>query len=343
MAKKIESLSGKVRLAQQGRLDPGRYKYISLDQVEPNLGAPIRSDNSILVSDIDGTRKFVTKISLEKLSFYPGLDSADSDHLFALVIKGNPFDSSTDEVGVRRLSADAFEDDTLNTVTNRGNQTDNPISVGNLTADSGYFNGGLTVSGGLIVNQVSIDSSLSLVGTLFLKDLKDQKTNLILYVDPVTGEVYASSPEGAGDSALGSLTADEIRLDPATGDVEYYATLVTVLSGNDSVRTAQDMTFNPVRSRLTLNNLRLNNLPSFGDTERTFLLINDDNDIGVRTFGELSLLDSEQDTLDTVTSRGDSTDNDIAVGGLKVRGPLTDGSDRQLVILDSAGEILWGV
>ena len=342
MAKKIESLSGRIKLASLDQLDSGRYKYISLDQVEPNLGAPIRTEGAVLVSDLDGTRRFTSELILEKLSFYPGLDSADSADLFALVVKGNPFDSSIDQIGIRRLSAETFEDDTLNTVTNRGNQTDNPISVGDLTADSGFFNGGLTVSGGLRVQNTTIDSSLSVTGTLFLKNLEDQKTNLILYVDPVTGQIYASNPEGGADSALGSITATRIEVSLATGDVEYYPTLVNQIDAIDSVEADNLLSYNPARSRLSVNNLRLKNLPDFGPTERTFLLIDSDNDIGTRTFGELSLLDSETDTLDTVTSRGDSTNNNITVGDVKFQGALFDNQQRRLIIYDSAGDVLWG-
>ena len=90
MAKRIEHISGRVKLRSSSDLDSSRYTYLSLDQAEPNLGAP-DSAGSLVISALDGTRSFTTAPTLSGLSFQVGgLDSADTSSLYSLFIKGEP-------------------------------------------------------------------------------------------------------------------------------------------------------------------------------------------------------------------------------------------------------------
>ena len=153
MAKRIDHISGKVKLRSPGALDSDRFTYLSLDQAEPNFGRP-DTNGSLVISNTDGVRTFTTEPLLDGLSFRVGaLDSADSGSLFALFIKGSPFDGSVDSIGFRRLDGTIFEIDTLQTVTSRGNVTTTPIQVAALTVDSaGIINGTFTVNNIATVN-----------------------------------------------------------------------------------------------------------------------------------------------------------------------------------------------
>ena len=63
MAKRLISLAGKVLRRPASELDADRYQYLSREQAEPNPGNP-DSNNSIFVSNADGTRKFVREPEL---------------------------------------------------------------------------------------------------------------------------------------------------------------------------------------------------------------------------------------------------------------------------------------
>lgn len=310
-------LSGKVKL-DYNNLDSDRREYLSLDQAEPNLGLPAQ-DGQVLVSNTDGTRTFTSSLALEGLSFKAaGLDSAGPNDFYALVVKGNPFDSVADSIGVRRLDDSIFDFDTLQTVTQRGDSTDIAVSVGGLTS----------------------------TGKVFLKNVDFRSTSLSLYLDPTTGEVVATTPETEATTALLATKSTD-------SDATYYPIFRETLAGVDSNYTDVNYTYNPNQNKLTLGRLNLNQLPNF-PTSDNILVINDSSDVGFRTLGGLALRDSEQDTLQTVTQRGDSTDRAVTVqsltavdsvrakGRLVADGGLYDGSQRQLIIYDSAGAILWG-
>jgi len=418
MAKQIEHISGKVKLRSQSQLDSDRFTYLSLDQAEPNFGRP-DSDGALVVSNVDGTRRFTTDPRLSGLSFKNGsLDSADASSLYALFIKGDPLDGGDDSIGYRRLDDGIFDADTLDTVATRGNVTDRPIQVAALTVDSsGIINGTLVVndkltvndeafiSGRLIVNgdfqvngttttvnsttlsvndknivladsapnaaaadsagitiaganakfyykalpdawlmnkELIIESDLTVEGKLFIGNVQSNKTNLALYIDELTGEVYSSPIEA--DSAFG-----QIIVETTDSNAEFFPAFVGTLSGVDSANVDSSFSYNPALNRLTFGKLRLTQLDS-APFENFFLTIDSNNVIGFREI----VADSEQDTLHTVTTRGDSTDNAITVkkltttdsvsvgSDLQFSGQFLDGSGRRLVIYDSAGGVLWG-
>jgi len=408
MAKRIEHVSGRVKVRDPSQLDSDRFIYLTLDQAEANFGRP-DSNGALVISNTSGVRSFTTEPTLSGLSFKIGaLDSADSASLYALFLKGSPFDGNIDSVGYRRLDGALLEIDTLDTVTTRGNVTPNPIFVGKITADSAVFGGDVIIDGSLRVNgttttlnstiltindknivladsapdalaadsagitvrgananiyykagtdtwnldkAVNIDSNLSIGGKFFLGNYDIQKTTLALYVDEITGEIYAGTP--AGDSATGANIADQVRIDPAIANAEFYPLFTSTYNGIDSVNADSDFTYNPALNRLTTGRLRLNQLPN-QPIETVFLTLDDSNNVGFRDLGGLAVLDSEQDTLHSVTTRGDSTDNAITVrkitttdsaiigSNLQFNGALLDAASRRLVIYDSAGAILWG-
>ena len=412
MAKRIEHISGRVKLRSSSDLDSSRYTYLSLDQAEPNLGAP-DSAGSLVISALDGTRSFTTAPTLSGLSFQvDGLDSADTSSLYSLFIKGSPLDGTIDSVGYRRLDGSLFEVDTLDTVTGRGSVTSNSIQIGTLVADSASFSGDLVVSGQgsfdgdvvvsgnltingtetilnsttLTVNDKNIvladsapnaaaadsagitiaganaqffyksgtdtwnlnkktvfDSDIDVGNKLFIGNVDSRSTTLSLFIDESTGEVVAS--------ASPALVADTVTVVDTTLDQEHHLLFTLSSSGADSVNTDLNLTYNAGLNRLTLGQLILNDLSS-QPTETTILSIDDNNVIGFREIA--SILGQEVDTLDTVTTRGDSTDNAIIVkkitttdsayvgSDLQFGGQFLDASGRRLVIYDSAGAILWG-
>ena len=91
-----------------------------------------------------------------------GSGSGDDD---ILITAGNNI--TIDSIGPNgfRIASDS-EDDTLISVTNRGNTTTNSINIGDLTAGIGTFSGALTVGGNLTVNgtQTIINSNTLQVG-----------------------------------------------------------------------------------------------------------------------------------------------------------------------------------
>lgn len=412
MAKRIEHISGRVKLRSSSDLDSSRYTYLSLDQAEPNLGAP-DSAGSLVISALDGTRSFTTAPTLSGLSFQVGgLDSADTSSLYSLFIKGSPLDGTIDSVGYRRLDGSLFEVDTLDTVTGRGSVTSNSIQIGTLVADSASFSGDLVVSGqGSFDGDVVVSGNLTINGTetilnsttltvndknivladsapnaaaadsggitiaganaqffyksgtdtwnlnkktvfssdidvgnkLFIGNVDSRSTTLSLFIDESTGEVVAS--------ASPALVADTVTVVDTNLAQEHHLLFTLSSSGADSVNTDLNLTYNAGLNRLTLGQLILNDI-SNQPTETTILSIDSNNVIGFREIA--SILGQEVDTLDTVTTRGDSTDNAIIVkkitttdsayvgSDLQFGGQFLDASGRRLVIYDSAGAILWG-
>jgi hypothetical protein len=95
-------LSGRVKKTPPANVDPNRYSFINLENVEPDLGVPL-FDNAIAASDVDGTRKWL----------YLNIDGSNVE------VGGNITLSTT-----------------LDEVTTRGNTTTNGITIGNLTVDN---------------------------------------------------------------------------------------------------------------------------------------------------------------------------------------------------------------
>jgi hypothetical protein len=197
----ITSLSGKVQVSAVDTLDSSRYEYLSLDQAEPNLGAP-ESDGSLVISNINRERYFTTNPYLSGLNFRSGrldevvLDSTDP--AWYLVLKSDPTLPGDDSVG---WTLGKFEEkDTLKTVTDRGNFTDNDIIIANLLADSATFNKGVRILGNLWVDgtQTTINST----------ELTVDDKNIII----AQGAVDSISADGAG-----------ITVDGATASMNWYS------------------------------------------------------------------------------------------------------------------------
>lgn len=150
MVKRVSSLSGKIKTRPSDRLDSDRYQFLDLSQAEPNPGNP-PFDGAVFTSNTDGTRSWTTTPRLRGLNFQTGtLSLVNPSDLYVLAVKGDPFDATEDSIGVKLLSF--TENDTLDTVTTRGNTTANDITIGKLTADSATFNFDVTVTGNLTVS-----------------------------------------------------------------------------------------------------------------------------------------------------------------------------------------------
>lgn len=130
----IYRLSGKVKKTPPANVDPNRYTFINLENVEPDLGVPLY-DNAIAASDVDGTRKWL----------YLNIDGGNIN------LDGNVTLSTT-----------------LDEVTTRGNTTTNGISIGNLTVENIFIDNDTisTVSNANLIldpngtGQVILDSAL---------------------------------------------------------------------------------------------------------------------------------------------------------------------------------------
>lgn len=131
----IYRLSGKVKKTPPANVDPNRYTFINLENVEPDLGLP-QFDNAIAASDADGVRKWL----------YLNIEGGNVD------IGGNVTLSTT-----------------LDEVTTRGNTTTNGISIGNLTVENIFIDNDTisTVSNANLIldpngtGQVVLDSPLT--------------------------------------------------------------------------------------------------------------------------------------------------------------------------------------
>jgi hypothetical protein len=196
-------------------------------------------------------------------------------------------------------------------------------------------------------NKTSVFSNNIEIGNkLFIGTVDSGTSNRTLFLDEITGEVIAGTVDI-------SDIPNQISLISTNDSQEHYLVFTQLSSGDDSAKTDLDLTYNAGLNRLTLGRLILNQLSNQPD-ETTILSINDSNEIGFRTLSSLLDSVSEIDTLHTVTTRGDSTDNAITVrkitttdsayvgSNLQFAGQFLDGSGRRLVIYDSSGGILWG-
>lgn len=197
-----QSVSGAVKTRPADQLSDDRYEWLTLDQAEPNPGVP-ESDGSLFFSDKDGTRGFTTEPTLSGLNFKAkSLQQVVSDPTYFLVLNGNPTDDINDSVG---WSLGTFEEqDTLQTVTDRGNITTNDITIAKLFADSAFFDGDVVIEGDLIINgtQTIINST-----TLTVDD-----KNIVI----AQGATSASEADGGG-----------ITLEGANATITYNSTTNT--------------------------------------------------------------------------------------------------------------------
>lgn len=95
-----QMLSGRVKKTPPGEVSVDRYDWIQLQETEPDLGLP-EVDDSVILSKLDGTRSW---------SALPGEITVDAE--------GNLQFESTE---------------TLDSITERGNTTDNSITVGTVS------------------------------------------------------------------------------------------------------------------------------------------------------------------------------------------------------------------
>lgn len=112
-------------------------------------------------------------------------------------------------------------------------------------------------------------------------------------------------------------------------------TLQSVTERGDSTDRAINL-----KQGLTINNLPVDNLTT------TVLVLTGEDSVAIREFASLDA--TVQETLQTVTERGDSTDRDILIrnsltaDSVKASVGFFDTNNIQLIIYDSAGSILWG-
>jgi hypothetical protein len=443
MAKRITTLSNRLKTRPNNRLDSDRYRYLDITQAEPNPGNP-ESDGMVLSSTTTGVRSWTNDLLLTRLRFQVGaLDSAGPNDFYLLAVKGNPFDGTIDSIGVKSISDFAIgagdsEQDTLDTVTGRGNTTLNNITIGALTADSALFNYNVIIQGNLTVNgttttlntqdlivedkniilaygapnalaadsagitiqganatilynyaadawkfnkKVIVDSNLDVLGSGYFSsnvNIDGSLTASITSLDsttingtlkvlnvPIASTEYGLFIEADGtisqklvESPVFSGIANRVTIQQKNDSVTYYPLFVNSTSGDDSVNIDLNLTYNALQNRLTLGNLTLNQILEQATAQ--FILTKDSAGIvGFKNINDLSSLqDSEQDTLDTVTDRGNTTTNAITVGNLtaditnldsttvtgdvKFTKRLRDNSNRALLIYDSTGAVLWG-
>ncbi len=443
MAKRITTLSNRFKTRPNNRLDSDRYRYLDITQAEPNPGNP-ESDGMVLSSTTTGVRSWTNDLLLTRLRFQVGaLDSAGPNDFYLLAVKGNPFDGTIDSIGVKSISDFAIgagdsEQDTLDTVTSRGNTTLNDITIGALIADSATFNFDVIVQGNLTVNgttttlntqdlivedknvilaygapsalaadsagitiqganatilynyaadawkfnkKIIIDSNLDVLGSGYFSsnvNIDGSLTASITSLDsttindtlkllnvPVASTQYGLFIESDGtvtqklvESPVFSGIASRVTIQQKNDSVTYYPLFVNSTSGDDSVNIDLNLTYNALQNRLTLGNLTLSQI--LEQATAPFILTKDSAGIvGFKNINDLLLVqDSEQDTLNTVTSRGNTTTNAITVGNLtanitnldsttvtgdiKFTQRLRDNSNRALIIYDSTGAVLWG-
>ena len=245
MAKRLISLSGKVKRLSAEELDADRYQYLSLEQAEPNPGNPA-SDGSLFISDVDGTRGFTTKPSLTGVTFRNntlGETSSNSGEIFVATYHSNPGDALSvqdDSVGFLELGTLSLVDATdlgLQEITQVGNTTNQGIEVTGVSND-GHGNPlthGVTITS---PNSLSASGKVDLTGPLTSTDtrLKLNTANLIssnilttdittdsvgyreaLFafvaptLDQVTEQSIASGVVPISTPATGAITEDGIR------------------------------------------------------------------------------------------------------------------------------------
>ena len=198
---KLTTISGYVPTRPYNELDSDRYDYITLDQTEPNPGLP-DSDYSLFTSQISGERRFTTDPRLSGLSFKG--DTLDqiptSNPTYFLVLKNLPGSGLVNGLddSVAWSLGEIEEQDTLQTVTDRGNTTNQDVTTNSITtttfADIGT---NLTVGGNLTVNGTTT--------TLNTSELTVDDINIQI----ADGAPDAATADGAGitvDGANATMT-----------------------------------------------------------------------------------------------------------------------------------------
>lgn len=153
---------------------------------------------------------------------------------------------------------------------------------------------------------------------------------------------------GTLDSAIGGTHVLTLSGDPNDGitDVVQVSSIESLL--NEELQTLQDVTDlgNITTNNIFVNGLSIDNVPTDLTTENILVLTSSDS-VAVRSLASFGLADSEVDTLQTVTNRGQTTTVDVTFAktthdSVKATVGFFDTSDRQLIIYDSADNVLWG-
>jgi len=294
--KGLSQLSGKVRVRGFSRLDSDRTTFLSLDQAEPNLGLPADS-GGILISTADGSRLFTRNITLSGLLFDSNsLDSVvggDERHVLGIL---DPTDkSSVGIISIRELlDSVTAAARTLQLVTEAGDSTSLAITLGGLLltgADSDANTTSLLVRNSVtdsvgirsfrsLVNDfrlISQGDSATLNGLVLTRADSDATTNQLLVINLATDSV--------GKRSFLSLAQD-----------------ANVVFQNDTI-TANGLSIASVDSDSSTTDLLVINLATDSVGRRSFTSLVNEANLG-------------NDTLQTVTDRGDSSSNKIVVGGL---------------------------
>lgn len=198
---KLTTISGYVPTRPYNELDSDRYEFLTLDQAEPNPGLP-DSDYSLFTSMKSGERRFTTDPRLSGLSFKGDTleQIPSSNPTYFLVLKNLPGSGLVNGLddSVAWSLGEIEEQDTLQTVTDRGNVTTQGITVNTLTtvanADIGT---NLIVGGNLTVNGTTT--------TLNTSELTVDDINIQI----ADGAPDAATADGAGitvDGALATMT-----------------------------------------------------------------------------------------------------------------------------------------
>lgn len=169
---------------------------------------------------------------------------------------------------------------------------------------------GLRVTGNTLlranlqVNGITNLDSTTVNQRLYVLDVPESTSNSALYYDTATGLIIRKTVVET------PAVPEQIQITSTNDDQTFYPAFVEATSGPDSVRVDTNLTYNASTNRLTAGRLSLNQIAL--QDEAIYVLTITGDSVGYRTV--TSLAAEEQDTLDTVTNRGNTTLNDITVG-----------------------------
>ena len=208
--------------------------------------------------------------------------------------------------------------------------------------NSWNMNRKLNLDTGLDVTGLSTMDSAKITSDFIIENVPSSLTAVFgLFLDS-TNQVVSRTI--ATDILEGSIKLTNVV--SKNNNQTYYPAFVGVLSGADSAAVDSDLSYNPSQNRLITRNLSLPGI-SLDEISNKVLILSADDSVSYRPLGALAFQDSEQDTLATVVSRGNTTSDSVTLGNVTVNGDIIaskyyDPSDRQLVIYDSLGATLWG-
>jgi len=304
-----------------------------------NLGAFSDTETLQSVTDRgDSTNVYV--------KFTSGLE-ADS-----VLILGNLTVQGTQTI----LNTEIVEIKDLNILLAKGSATNAQANGAGITIDGSFaelsyksvdnswnMNRKLNLDSGLDVSGPSTMDSATITSDFVIENVPSSVTAVVgLFLDPSTNQVVSRTI--STDILDGTVKLTNVIT--KNNDQTYYPAFVSVLNGADSAAVDSDLSYNPSQNRLTVRNLSLRGI-SLDATSDDVLVISANDSVSFRQLGALAYQDSEEDTLATVVSRGNTTLDSVEFGKVTVNGDLKasryyDPSDRQLLIYDSLGATLWG-